>query len=134
VPHGHWKTRTFLAALRRDAITARCVFDGPINGESFQYVEGLVLVLERARRQRALEAIQLRVVARRSPPPLEASSTLRVAHVALALLKQGRQHRTRARDVWSGTYRGILCCDSRLPQLDISARAAARLEARRREI
>ena len=35
VPHGHWKTLTFLAALRHDAITAPCVFDGPINGESF---------------------------------------------------------------------------------------------------
>lgn len=40
VPHGHWKTLTFLAALRHDAITAPCVFDGPINGESFlRYVE-----------------------------------------------------------------------------------------------
>ena len=35
VPHGHWKTLTFLAALRCDGITAPCVFDGPINGESF---------------------------------------------------------------------------------------------------
>lgn len=40
VPHGHWKTLTFLAALRHDALTAPCVFDGPINGESFlRYVE-----------------------------------------------------------------------------------------------
>ena len=40
VPHGHWKTLTFLAALRHDRLTAPCVFDGPINGESFlQYVE-----------------------------------------------------------------------------------------------
>ena len=40
VPHGHWKPLTFLAALRCDAITAPCVFDGPINGESFlRYVE-----------------------------------------------------------------------------------------------
>jgi transposase len=35
VPHGHWKTLTFLAALRCDRIDAPCVFDGPINGESF---------------------------------------------------------------------------------------------------
>lgn len=34
-PHGHWRTMTFVAALRSDAITAPCVFDGPINGESF---------------------------------------------------------------------------------------------------
>lgn len=40
VPHGHWKTSTFLAALRHDAITAPCVIDGPINGETFRaYVE-----------------------------------------------------------------------------------------------
>jgi len=35
VPHGHWKTLTFVAALRCDHITAPCVFDGPINGPSF---------------------------------------------------------------------------------------------------
>ena len=33
--HGHWKTTTFIAALRHDRITAPCVFDGPINGASF---------------------------------------------------------------------------------------------------
>ena len=35
VPHGHWKTLTFIAALRHDSITAPCVLDGPINGTSF---------------------------------------------------------------------------------------------------
>jgi transposase len=40
VPHGHWKTATFLAALRHDRIEAPCLFDGPINGERFlAYVE-----------------------------------------------------------------------------------------------
>jgi len=40
VPHGHWKSSTFLAALRHNAITAPCVIDGPINGETFRaYVE-----------------------------------------------------------------------------------------------
>jgi transposase len=40
VPHGHWKTTTFLAALRSDRIDAPCLFDGPINGERFRaYVE-----------------------------------------------------------------------------------------------
>jgi transposase len=44
VPHGHWKTLTFIAALRHDAITAPCVFDGPVNGESFRrYVEQFLL-------------------------------------------------------------------------------------------
>ncbi len=40
VPHGHWRTLTFLAALRCDRIDAPCVIDGPINGQSFTaYVE-----------------------------------------------------------------------------------------------
>ncbi len=39
-PFGHWKTTTFVAALRHDGLTAPCVFDGPINGEKFiAYVE-----------------------------------------------------------------------------------------------
>ena len=39
-PHGHWRTLTFLGALRCDELTAPCVFDGPINGLSFRaYVE-----------------------------------------------------------------------------------------------
>lgn len=44
VPHGHWNTLTFLAALRCDRIDAPCVIDGPINGESFlAYVEQILL-------------------------------------------------------------------------------------------
>jgi len=44
VPHGKWRTLTFLAALRHDRIDAPCVLDGPINGESFlAYVEQFLL-------------------------------------------------------------------------------------------
>jgi transposase len=40
VPHGRWRTLTFLAALRCDRIDAPCVIDGPINGQLFlAYVE-----------------------------------------------------------------------------------------------
>jgi len=35
VPHGHWKTMTFLAALRAGSVEAPCVFDGPVNGVRF---------------------------------------------------------------------------------------------------
>ena len=35
VPHGHWKTLTFIAGLRCDGLCAPFVFDGPINGVSF---------------------------------------------------------------------------------------------------
>lgn len=39
-PQGHWRTLTFLGALRADALTAPCVFNGPINGLCFRaYVE-----------------------------------------------------------------------------------------------
>jgi transposase len=34
-PFGRWETMTFIAALRHDRIDAPCLFDGPINGESF---------------------------------------------------------------------------------------------------
>src|SRR6266446_924607 len=40
VPHGRWKTMTFLAALRCDRIEAQWLLEGPIDGESFRtYVE-----------------------------------------------------------------------------------------------
>lgn len=43
-PHGHWRTLTFLGALRCDRLTAPCVFDGPINGQCFRaYVEQQLL-------------------------------------------------------------------------------------------
>jgi len=44
LPHGRWRTLTFLAALRCDRIAAPCVIDGPINGTSFRaYVEQLLV-------------------------------------------------------------------------------------------
>ena len=44
VPHGHWKTLTFLASLRHDSIVAPFVLDGPINGEMFTAWVGQCLV------------------------------------------------------------------------------------------
>ena len=44
VPHGRWKTSTFLAALRHDRIEAPWLLEGPIDGESFRlYVEKVLL-------------------------------------------------------------------------------------------
>ena len=44
VPHGHWKTMTFVAALRHDRIEAPFVIDGPINSECFKtYVEKVLV-------------------------------------------------------------------------------------------
>jgi transposase len=43
VPHGHWKTTTFVAALRSTALTAPCVIDGPMNGNAFlAYIEQIL--------------------------------------------------------------------------------------------
>lgn len=44
VPHGHWKTTTFVAGLRLSGIVAPMVLDGPINGEAFRaYVEQFLI-------------------------------------------------------------------------------------------
>lgn len=44
VPHRHWKTTTFLAALRHDRIEAPWLLEGPIDGESFRiYVEKVLV-------------------------------------------------------------------------------------------
>ena len=40
VPQGHWKTITFVGALRRHGMTAPCVVDGAMRGQTFlAYVE-----------------------------------------------------------------------------------------------
>lgn len=36
VPHGHWKTTTFVAGLRNNAITAPLVIDCPMTGDIFR--------------------------------------------------------------------------------------------------
>lgn len=43
VPHGHWKTSTFVAALRYNRVTAPLMLDGAMNGVSFlAYVEQIL--------------------------------------------------------------------------------------------
>jgi transposase len=40
VPHGHWRTTTFIAGLRQTGIVAPLVLDGPMTGPAFcAYVE-----------------------------------------------------------------------------------------------
>ena len=44
VPHGRWRTMTFLAGLRSDRIVAPWIVDGPINGATFRvYVERVLV-------------------------------------------------------------------------------------------
>jgi transposase len=71
VPHGHWKTTTFVAALRSSGLTAPLVIDGAMTGELFvAYVEqilvptlrpGDVVVLDNLschKRQRARQLVE----------------------------------------------------------------------------
>jgi transposase len=46
IPHGHWKTTTFVAGLRLEGIAAPFVLDGPINRDAFQAYVDKVLVPE----------------------------------------------------------------------------------------
>ncbi len=46
IPHGHWKTTTFVAGLRNSGMVAPMVLDGAINGELFQVSVAQVLVLD----------------------------------------------------------------------------------------
>ncbi len=44
IPHGHWKTTTFVAGLRLTGMMATMVLDGPINRDAFQaYVEQVLV-------------------------------------------------------------------------------------------
>jgi transposase len=44
IPHGHWKTTTFVAGLRLTGIAAPMVLDGPINRDAFTaYVEQVLV-------------------------------------------------------------------------------------------
>jgi len=44
IPHGHWKTTTFVAGLRLSGMTAPMVLDGPMNGPAFlAYVEQVLV-------------------------------------------------------------------------------------------
>ena len=48
IPHGHWKTTTFVAGLRLTGMVAPLVLDGPINREAFHAYVNQVLVPELA--------------------------------------------------------------------------------------
>ncbi len=73
IPHGHWKTLTFIAGLRADGLVAPWVIEGAMNGDAFQtYIEtqlaptlrkGDVVVLDNLsahKREKAKKAVQKR--------------------------------------------------------------------------
>jgi hypothetical protein len=43
VPHGHWKTTTFICGLRHDRVTAPFTLDGAMDGPHFlAYIEQIL--------------------------------------------------------------------------------------------
>jgi transposase len=78
VPHGHWKTNTFLAGLRSTGLVAPLAIDGALNGDLFVgYIQqhltpllrpGDVVILDnlashkRVEARRAVEAVGARLV------------------------------------------------------------------------
>src|SRR5580700_6836961 len=69
-PHGHWKTLTFIAALRCDRIDAPSVIDGPINGETFLlYIEKILAPPSR----RAMSSSWTTSAATKARPPAPSS-------------------------------------------------------------
>ena len=107
VPHGHWKTTTFVAALRHDGLTAPCVFDGAINGARFlAWVEqglaptlrtGDVVVLDNLKAHKVKgvrEAIEAAGAQLRYLPPY--SPDLNPIEQAFAKLKALLTHRRQA--------------------------------------
>ena len=75
-PFGHWKTMTFIAALRCDRISAPWVIDGPINGELFTlYVEKVLAPLW----QRAMSSSStISAVTRASLPATQSAPRARI--------------------------------------------------------
>ena len=94
VPHGHWKTITFVAGLRRRAMVAPLVLDGPMNATTFvAYLkECLVPKLKRgdvvmmAGVREVIEAAKLRYLPKYSPDlnPIEQAFSKLKAHLRKA--------------------------------------------------
>jgi hypothetical protein len=80
-PFGHWKTTTFVAALRRGGLDAPMVLDGPMTGQAFlAYVEQVliptlhpddIVVMDNCPRTKSPPFVP------RSPPPVPSSSCCR---------------------------------------------------------
>jgi len=75
VPHGHWKTTTFVAGIRIDGLTAPCVIDGPMDGEQIlapTLKPGDIVVMDNLSSHQVVgvrEAIEARGAMQRFLPP-----------------------------------------------------------------
>jgi transposase len=122
VPHGHWQTMTFLAALRHDRIDAPCLFDGPINGASFlAYVEqvlvpalapGDIVIMDNlgSHKGRAVRAAIKRAGARLLFLPPYSPDLNPIEQVFAKLKTLLRKARTRTIDAMAGSIRRSLTC------------------------
>lgn len=114
VPHGHWKTTTFVAALRHDRLTAPTVIDGAMDGPMFlAYVQqqlaptlqpGDIVVMDNlsahkvAGVQQAIERVGARVAY--LPPYSPDLNPIELAFSKLKWLLRSTAHRT-AETLWS---------------------------------
>jgi transposase len=108
VPYGHWKTTTFIAALRSEGLTAPMVIDGAMNGDLFEaYVKqilvptlkaGDVVVMDNLpchRRTGAIQAITTAGCTVRFLPPYSPDlNPIELAFSKLKALLRAAQKRT----------------------------------------
>ena len=126
VPQGHWRTTTFLAALRLDGLGAPLVLDGPMNGDAFRaYVEqflapsltpGDIVIMDNlashkvAGIREAIEAVgaELRYLPPYSPDlnPIE-----QVFAKIKALLRKAARRTREA--LWNAIATALTCVDAR---------------------
>ncbi len=109
VPHGRWKTATFLAALRNDRIDAPGLFDGPLNGERFRaYVEPFLKADPQAGRRRHPRQSRLPQGIRRCDRPSEPSgrASCSCPDTRPTSIRSSRSLRPRSR----------LCCERPKPE------------------
>lgn len=114
-PHGHWKTTTFVGAMRADGFIAPLVVDGAINGETFRaYVEqflapvlkpGDVVVMDNLSSHKVAgvrAAIEARGAALLYLPPYSPDlNPIEMAFAKLKALLRRAAHRTRDA-LWRG--------------------------------
>ena len=94
VPHGHWKTLTYVAALRIDGLTANFVLDGAMNGTSFlAYVEQVLVPTLRKGDVVFVDNLPAHKVVgrRRSKPPERRCAFFRPTHpISIPLSRRSR--------------------------------------------
>ena len=122
VPHGHWKTTTFVAGLRLTGLVAPFVLDGPINRDAFEvYVEkvlvpelrlGDVVVMDNLSSHKGMRVRDLIEAAGATllylPPYSPDLNPIELAFSKLKQLMRSAGHRT-MQALWSDVQRMLDC-------------------------